>query len=94
MQSNKISPREISLAVEVVRNLENVLRQASRKRKLTTEQRQKLLKCANHLKRQRKAATKDKVVLPKAFWIGILKCLFWIVGNGKRIKHIFGELMG
>lgn len=77
----KVSRREIPLAVDAVRQLESVLLKASRRRKLTTEHRQKLLKCAVYLKKRRKAAGEKRILLPAKLWLTALRCLSWVVEN-------------
>ncbi len=95
MKDNKISPsREVSLAVEAVRDLENILAKISRKRKLTTEHRRKLLKCAAYLEKKRKAAVTKKIWLPRLCWISVLRYLPWALKNRQQIKQIFVAMMG
>ena len=95
MSDNKISPSgKVSLAVEVVRNLENVLANISRKRKLTTEHRRKLLKCAAYLKKKREAAVTKKIRLSRLRWISILRYLPWALEKRQQIKQFFVALMG
>lgn len=93
MAKKKISPKgNIFLAVEVVRNLEHILIKASRRRKLTTEHRQKLLKCASYLRKKRKKATKSKVLLQESVWLKVLRFLRSVIKNAKYIKYVFDAL--
>ena len=85
----------IPLAVDAVRNLENFLMRVSRKRKLTSEQRQKLRKYASYLKGKRKrSATRGEVILSKPLWRRALRFLACIAKGAGQIKNVFDELMG
>ena len=85
----------ISLAVAAIRDLEKVLIIASRKRKLTADDRQKLVKCAAYLKRKRKKSIAgNKVLLAWRVWIKILRFLAKVVVSAENAKKIFDGLMG
>ena len=84
--------RRVTLAVGVVRNLERVLTKAARKRSLTPEYHQELLKCAIYLRRKRSKAAVAKVILPASCWIKILRFCANLV-LAKHIKEVFDKLM-
>lgn len=85
----------ISLAVAAVRDLEKLLIKASRKRKLTADDRQKLVKCAVYLKRKRKRSLAgNKIFLGWSAWVKILRFLADMVIGAKSVKSVFDGWMG
>ncbi len=85
----------VSLAVVAVRDLEKLLIKASRKRKLTADDRQKLVKCAVYLKRKRKRSLAgNKIFLGRSAWIEILRFLADIVIGAKSVKNVLDGWMG
>lgn len=92
---NKVCPTvEIPLAVEAVCSLEKLLIKFSKKRKLTAKHRQKLLKCAVYLRKQREAANSDQVILRQSLWIMVLRILAQVIEKSKHIKDVFDAVMG
>jgi hypothetical protein len=85
----------VSLAVVAVRDLEKLLIKASRKRKLTADDRQKLMKCAAYLERKRKRSlVGNRIFLGLAAWIKILRFLADMVVGARNVKNVFDGLMG
>ena len=85
----------VSLVVAAVRDLEGLLLRASRKRKLTADDRQKLMKCAAYLNRKRKRSLAGgRVFLVRSMWLQALRFLADMVVGVKSIKSIFDALMG
>ena len=85
----------VSLAVAAVRDLENLLIKASRRRKLTADDRQKLMKCAAYLKRKRKRSfAGNKIFLGWSAWVKILRFLADMVIGAKSVKNVFDGWMG
>ena len=85
--------KDIVLAVAAVRKLEQILAKTSRKRTLTSEYRQKLLKGAAYLRRKRITASSERVVLPKSCWIKVLRFFAQLVA-AKHLRDVFDKLMG
>jgi len=93
MRKRKIGhKRSVTLAVGVVRNLERILRKASRKRALTSEYRRELRKCAAYLRQKRSKPSVAKVILPASCWIKILRFCANLV-LARHIKEVFDKLM-
>ncbi len=95
MKKKKICRKvEIPLAVEAVRDLEDLMIKASRKRKLTAKHRQELLKCAISLRRQREMTNSGRVILRQSLWTKALRVLLYVLSKGKDAKSIFDAVMG
>ena len=94
MAKNRIGQKkDIVLAVEVVRKLERILIKSSRKRTLTSEYRQRLLKEAAYLRRKRITACSERINLPESCWTKVLRFLAQLV-TAKTLKEVFGKWMG
>ena len=85
----------VSLAAAAVHDLERFLIKASRKRKLTADDRQKLVRCAVYLKRKRKRSLAgNKIFLAWSAWVKILRFLAVTAAGAQGIKNVFDVWMG
>lgn len=94
VQRRKECGGEIPLAVGVVRRMESLLTKVSRKRRLTTEHRQSLLKCVAYLKQKRRKQTQGKITIPWLIWVQVLRFLAVLIENRDRVKKIVDEMLG
>lgn len=84
----------ILLAVGVVRKMERLLIKLSKKRRLTTEHRQNLLRCVAYLKKKRQKETRGKIVLPGFLWTTALRFLANMFVGYKHIKKMIDGMLG
>lgn len=85
---------EIPLAVGVVRRMEILLTKISRKRRLTTEHRQSLLRCVAYLRKKRQKQAKGKMAIPRWVWTKALRFLVVLVESHEHVKKIFDAMLG
>jgi hypothetical protein len=85
---------EIPLAVGVVRRMESLLTKISRKRRLTTEHRQSLLRCVVYLRKKRQRQTEGKIIIPRLIWVKALRFLALLVESHEHVKKMFDAMLG
>lgn len=84
--------REVSIAVGVVRDLEALLRKASRKPRLSARQRVRLRQYADLLKERRRVSG-GEVQLSRKCWLLMLRALSWVMRH-RSLKELVEHVMG
>lgn len=85
---------KIPLAVGVVCRMESLLIKISRKRRLTTEDRQNLLKHVMYLRKKRQRHVKGKIIIPSRIWLKTLHFLAVLVKSHEHVRKIFDVIFG
>ncbi len=88
----KGSQDQVAIAVGAIRDLEALLRKASRRTRLSARQRVQLRGCADQLKEELKASN-SKIRRSRRYWLSMLRCLSWLMRQ-RTLKQVVESLMG
>lgn len=89
------SQGEITLRVEVVRELESLLREASHSAQLSAELRNQLKSAANSLGRELREVPRSQLIrLPGQMWLLVLRCLAFFLRHRQELKQLVDILLG
>ena len=86
--------RNVSLPVDVVSEVETLLRNASKKKHLNADERRQLSNNAYLLRLKLKKASNGTTQLSQKTCMVILRLLGWIMKNNSKLREIIDAMLG
>ena len=86
--------RKVSLPVDVVSEVETLLRSASKKKHLDADERRQLSKYASLLRLKLEKTSNGATQLSQKTCMAILRLLGWIIKNNSKLREVIDALLG